>query len=389
MCAKQCRDENGFKCHTTSEAHQRQLLLFGENSGKFLSSYSREFELGFTMILKRQFNEKRVHSNVVYQQYIGDKEHVHMNSTCWVTLTSFIKHLGRTGQADVDETEKGWYITWIDNSPETLARKKAMEKKEKMTTDDQEKVKEYIDEQILRAKLASTDEGVSEASELIREEDEVVKLDIKIGDGLKTKMELKPVSSNALKSSKESEKVKGGIKEDVKKRKMSALEEIIAEEKMRKRRKDEQDSRQKELDEKKKREIEAENPFDDDDKDRKSDTKPWLRKNIIVKIVTKSLGDKYYKKKGYVKEVKGKFTAVVVLNDTGAKLKLDQDHLETVVPQAGRDVVILQGRFAGCLATLQTIDTDNFCAHLKLVTGEYKGEKISRSYEDFSKLYVP
>ena len=30
-----------------------------------------------------------------------------MNSTVWVTLTSFIKHLGRTGNAVVDETEKG------------------------------------------------------------------------------------------------------------------------------------------------------------------------------------------------------------------------------------------------------------------------------------------
>ena len=30
-CAKQCRDENGFKCHTESENHQRQLLLVAEN----------------------------------------------------------------------------------------------------------------------------------------------------------------------------------------------------------------------------------------------------------------------------------------------------------------------------------------------------------------------
>jgi len=387
MCQKQCRDENGFKCHTTSEAHQRQLLLFGENSGKFLSSYSREFELGFTLILKRQFNEKRVHANVVYQQYIGDKEHVHMNSTCWVTLTSFVKHLGRTGQAVVDETEKGWYITWIDNSPETLARKKALEKKEKMAMDDNEKVQEYIDEQILKAKLASTDEGVSEATELERDEDEVIKLDIKMGDGLKTKIEHKPLLVNALKSSKEVEKSKG--KEDEKKRKMSALEEIIEIEKMKKRRKDEMDSRQREMEEKKRREIEEANPFDDDDGDKKPDTKPWLRRNIVVKIVTKSLGDKYYKKKGYVKEVKDKFTAVVVLNDTGAKVKLDQDHLETVVPQAGRDVVILQGRHSGSLAILQKIDTDNFCANLKLVTGDYKGEKVSLPYEEFTKLYVP
>ena len=30
MCQKQCRDENGFKCHLTSESHKRQMQVFGE-----------------------------------------------------------------------------------------------------------------------------------------------------------------------------------------------------------------------------------------------------------------------------------------------------------------------------------------------------------------------
>jgi DNA/RNA-binding protein KIN17 len=47
---------------------------------------------------------------------------VHMNSTRWVTLTEFIKTLGRAGVARVDETEKGWFIAWIDNSPKALAK---------------------------------------------------------------------------------------------------------------------------------------------------------------------------------------------------------------------------------------------------------------------------
>ena len=45
-----------------------------------------------------------------------------MNATRWVTLTEFAKHLGRTGVARVDETEKGWFIAWIDNSPQALAK---------------------------------------------------------------------------------------------------------------------------------------------------------------------------------------------------------------------------------------------------------------------------
>lgn len=32
ICEKQCRDENGFKCHTQAESHVRNALLVGEAS---------------------------------------------------------------------------------------------------------------------------------------------------------------------------------------------------------------------------------------------------------------------------------------------------------------------------------------------------------------------
>ena len=69
-----------------------------------------------------RFGTKRVKANGVYQEFIQDKHHQHMNSTRWVTLTEFVKHLGRTGVARVDETEKGWFIAWIDNSPKALEK---------------------------------------------------------------------------------------------------------------------------------------------------------------------------------------------------------------------------------------------------------------------------
>ena len=45
-----------------------------------------------------------------------------MNATQWETLTDFVKSLGRQGICAVDETPKGWFIAWIDNSPKALAR---------------------------------------------------------------------------------------------------------------------------------------------------------------------------------------------------------------------------------------------------------------------------
>lgn len=73
-------------------------------------------------VLLGRFSTQRVRANQVYQEYIQDRNHVHMNSTRWVTLTEFIKHLGREGMVRVDETEKGFYIAWIDNSPKALAK---------------------------------------------------------------------------------------------------------------------------------------------------------------------------------------------------------------------------------------------------------------------------
>ena len=69
-----------------------------------------------------------MHCNIVYQEYISERDHTHMNSTQWETLTEFVKWLGREGHGVVDETPKGWFITYIDKDPEVLARQKVCRK---------------------------------------------------------------------------------------------------------------------------------------------------------------------------------------------------------------------------------------------------------------------
>jgi DNA/RNA-binding protein KIN17 len=117
------------------------MLVVGEHAGKHIADFSSQFQGEFVALLSRRydytyildilnyifwetgrFGTKRVRANQVYQEYISDKHHLHMNSTRWVTLTEFAKHLGRTGVARVDETEKGWFIAWIDSSPKALAK---------------------------------------------------------------------------------------------------------------------------------------------------------------------------------------------------------------------------------------------------------------------------
>lgn len=145
VCKKQCRDENGFKCHTMSESHNRNLSQFAENARTFVDEFSKEFSDGFLKLLKRQFGTKRVPANKVYQDYIADHDHTHMNATMWLTLTDFVKWLGKMGKCVVDETDEGWFVTYIDRDPETIAAK---EKKEKIIKDDEEKMANVIKKQV-------------------------------------------------------------------------------------------------------------------------------------------------------------------------------------------------------------------------------------------------
>jgi len=363
MCEKQCRDENGFKCHITSESHQRQLLLVAEDTDKFLDTFSKDFEDGFLYLLKRSHGTKRTFANGVYQDYIHERDHIHMNSTKWETLTEFVQHLGRSGKCVVDQTEKGWYITWIDRDPETIARQEALQKKEKMAKDDNELMQEFINKQIERGSISAKHETV-EYTELQRTKDEKIALTLGIKSNTKSDIF---VPQNVLKSKSNAPGSKNESKKVPEKRKSSALEEIMKEEKNRK-------------------EMKTNNQIDKSDQSKSSSNKRWLKKGIVVKIITKSLGDKYYKQKAFVKDIVGedKMAAVIVLTSNGTKIRLDQSHLETVVPALGRTVLILRGELRGEQAILKDLDVDNFCAKLKVIE---TGEKLRLPYEDFSKLY--
>ncbi|KAI8332537.1 domain of Kin17 curved DNA-binding protein-domain-containing protein [Choanephora cucurbitarum] len=179
-CEKQCRDENGFKCHIMSESHQRQMLLVAANPGKFVHNYSEEFKRDFLSLLSRAHGTKRVFANKVYQEYIAHKEHIHMNATRWNSLTEFCKQMGRQGILRVDETERGLHIAWVDNSPKALARQAAIQKMDRAKKDDEERDIQLLKEQMEKASKSAEDRGVAEqeVTELKREGEEPIKLSL-------------------------------------------------------------------------------------------------------------------------------------------------------------------------------------------------------------------
>ncbi|XP_044886715.1 DNA/RNA-binding protein KIN17 isoform X2 [Mauremys mutica] len=361
MCQKQCRDENGFKCHCMSESHQRQLLLASEDPQQFMDYFSEEFRNDFLELLRRRFGTKRVHNNIVYNEYISHREHIHMNATQWETLTDFTKWLGREGFCKVDETPKGWYIQYIDRDPETIRRQQEQEKKKKQDLDDEEKTAKFIEEQVRRG-LEGKEQERPVYTELNRENDEE-KVAFNLNKGASTSVAassktsvlgpsaLKMVGGAGSVKRKESAHSSGQSKE---KKKKSALDEIM--------------------------EFEEE-------KKKTARTDYWLQPEIVVKIVTKKLGEKYHKKKAVVKEVIDKYTAVVKMIDSGDKLKLDQIHLETVIPAPGKKVLVLNGGYRGNEGILESINEKNFSAAIIIESGPLKGRRIEGiQYEDISKL---
>ncbi|EKC99101.1 zinc finger protein [Trichosporon asahii var. asahii CBS 8904] len=151
------------------------MISIGPNAGATIAEFSRQFQYDFVTLLKSRHNTQRVRANAVYNEYIQDKHHVHMNATRWVTLNGFIQTIGKAGIVKVDEDDKGLWIQWVDTRPETLAK----QKKDRATMDGEERERKMLEDQIARARaLAAEQESSSPAPGLQKADGEKVKLSL-------------------------------------------------------------------------------------------------------------------------------------------------------------------------------------------------------------------
>jgi len=233
-----------------------------------------------------------------------------------------------------------------------------MRRKEKAEKDEKEREMDFLERQIREGKKKESTEKPTEdhnAKELVREEDSKLSLNLKMDTFKKpTVAPLKNVLSTAG-SDRMSMKSKSSSRKS-EKRKLSALEEIIQEETKKKNYK-------------------------------KKDY--WLLENIVVKVTTKTLGLEYLGKKGVVIKVMDKYGCMVKLFEPKVKLKLDQNHVETVIPNIGGRVMVLNGMHVGREAELIKLDQDNFCVDVKLKSGPTIGKIITRlPFEDVCKHHI-
>ena len=374
VCQKQCRDDNGFKCHITSEAHQRQMLIVAENPNQFLEDYSKQFLSDFMRLFRTRYGSKRVFANQIYQEYIKDKQHVHMNSTRWFTLGSFVAWLGKCGYAEVDHTERGWYMTYIDRDPETLKRQELSRKKDKMEKDYDERMREIINEQIERGKQTTrVIEDEKEEDKLLRREHENEKIILKLDLNKKSNKNNKELSKDKRPNAEEDKEEHKEPKEDnlnnkqiktifeqpkisskrQKEIKRSALDDIIEEE------------------ESKKKRIKKDN---------------WIEKNLIVKVITKKVPEKYQNKKGVIEKIEDRFLAYVRMNESNALIKVDQKDLETVIPKEGNLIKLVNGYYQSDIAKLIKVDQTKINATVKIEKGLNMGKQFDVEFEDICKF---
>jgi DNA/RNA-binding protein KIN17 len=371
LCEKQCRDENGFKQHATSEGHLRNMQMYSSNPKQFQERFSLEFKNTFLRELGRRHSTNKVKANSFYADYIKDKEHTHMNSTRWRSLTEFIMDLSREGLVRAEDTEKGWFITWIDRSPGAAvsdAERKVI--REKNELDDAE-----LDRQRTMAQLAAARKsggGVTQhahATELNREAGE-------LGFSLGLKEEEAAPEEEANSNDKKRPLDDFGDDDDnvqaaMPKKPLSNLEAIAM--------------REMEKHKRVKTEPAIAAPAPPlPPPAAAGSAEGWLVPGLVVKVMNKKLeGGAYYKRKGLVFEVHNGGTVgdVEMLDESKDAIRVPAALLETVIPQVGGTVRVVQGPHRGQTGTLQALKIEQFAADV-LLSGKML---VSLPYEHICK----
>lgn len=400
MCEKQCRDENGFQNHLSSESHKRLLAVFAESPGEFMAGFSDKFKRDFLKCLKQRWGTSFVLANTAYQEYISDRHHLHMNATRWTTLTGFVQELGRTSHCLVELRDTGYWIKLIDG--EAAARAEIARADDRRRADELHRAEERLQKQMKVAGmgLVMDNDGDDDDDDTIGvvNYEQPVKLNMKQVHRSRKSSESKDIDFFADGGADKEEDNNGGEGNEngkqKKKRKSrwgvapkrrSTLDEIVAMEQS------QSHSGSKHV----VTTSSARKPGVSDEfesypdavtKEEMEDDIGWVLKGIEVTVNNKQLGNgEFHGMKGQVVEVIEEFGAKVRLDGTGTMLQLDQDDLETVVPGSKASVVVLRGKYKGRRAVVQKWNEKQKLAVLQL---EGSGETLRCNYAHFTKVAV-
>lgn len=394
------------------------MRIFGQNAGQILDQFSKEFEKGFLQILSHSHGTKQVSANRIYQEYIADKQHVHMNATIWTTLTGFCKYLGKEGKCEVEETEKGWFIKYIDRDPQVLLRQAQRDERKQSELNEEEINKQIIDAQVkaaferARERQGEHSEEYSENGEQdeieegLEEQDEVNRSNEKPSSNKPIQLKLNSVpqskeNQTALKKRSiatafdvDDENENQG-EEDV--GNDSGREEstaIVVGNLMHYGRKmgNSFEQLRKEVEQRKKPKPSYDQPdeknFHPSTNESLDSSRTWLQRNLVVKIIDKD--SKYYKCKGIIQDVwrhkNGNYyeADVKLIDDSRKYVIFREDLLETVVPKVGESGILLRGTDRGRKVKVLEIHIEKYNCDVEFMDDGRRQKEVE--YEDICKF---
>lgn len=310
--------------------------------------------------------------------------------------------IGKKGLCHVDQTEEGWYVQYIDRSPAVLARAEELRRREEQSKDSAQRADEEMEKQIALAN-EKTSKILSEYNEDEHVAHDVFHTDIQPSAILRSDNDTpltftlhsnhhtsststtsshsstsNSSSSSSTTSSLSSSRTpislsfarplnvfqKGDDSSSLEKksatsindtqsnkRKLSTLEQLIAE-----------NEERKLLESKKLKQEPVSSSTDsithnnNNNKIKKNDY--WLYPHMIVKILNKTLlNGILYKEKAVVLKVLNKYVGELqLLSNPSIIVQVDCRQCESVLPGIGKRVLICNGMYTGETATLVEVD---------------------------------
>lgn len=175
------------------------LTVGSSGGGNKIAEFSRDFQSDFVRLLRSSHGEKKINANRFYQEYISNKEHVHMNATRWASLGEFVRYLGSLGIVKVEDSEtEGLCVAYVDNSAEAVERREYLKRKKGEEEAEEETAAMLLKKQIEAAGPArKPEDGEADAGRHELKRDAGVKLSIGKPASTPTTSSAKPAAKPA------------------------------------------------------------------------------------------------------------------------------------------------------------------------------------------------
>ena len=273
-----------------------------------------------------------------------------MNGTCWTTLSGFVQSLASNGICEIEESERGWYITYIQRDEKERLRKQRELDLARSNQDVQDRTIKHFEEE--RERMEKT----MDAKRLhFTEADDV---DISSGPIIPS------FALNTVKEEPEKEKLDKSVD----------FNALLGDPKP-------SDSPERDEHPQVPQESSAipidtltnEFSYSVDEKHNES----WLRKGLEVKILNEKLGNGVvFKKKGEIVDLFDEFTAKVKVMNSNMVIKIDQDELQTTTPKVGDCAIVVNGPLVGeHVKMIKLLKEEDFC-EVEILSGIHQGKVV-------------